>query len=263
MISVEHLSDDLDEVGVATGDLVMVHASLKAIGPVEGGAGGVIRALDLAVGPAGTLMMTLGAHDEFAWVNEHPEPERERLLEDAPVFEPRHSPADPDVGVLAEIFRQQPGTVVSDHPEGRFGARGARATDLMADQPWDDYYGPGSPLEKLVDGGGKVLRLGADADTVTLMHYAEFLADLPDKRRVARHRKVLGPHGPVVRIIETLDDSEGIVDYPGGDYFADICLDYIEADRASTGTVGNARTELFDAGDLIEFAVEWMEENLT
>ena len=240
----------------------MVHASLKAIGPVEGGAAGVVQALDRAVGPDGTTMMTLGDHDEFAWVNDHPEPERERLLEDAPVFDPLHSPADPGVGVLAEVFRQQSGTVVSDNPEGRFGARGARAEELMADHPWDDYYGPGSPLDKLVGLGGKVLRLGADPETVTLLHFAEFLADLPDKRRVIRHRKVLGPHGPMVRAIEALDDSGGIVDYPGEDYFADICLDYIEAGRAGTGVVGNARSELFEAVDLVDFAVDWMEENL-
>ena len=30
-------------------------------------------------------------------------------------------------------------------PEGRFGARGTRADELMADVPWDDYYGNGQP----------------------------------------------------------------------------------------------------------------------
>lgn len=41
---------------VQTGDLLMVHASLKAIGPVEGGAETVVAALRSAVGPTGTVM---------------------------------------------------------------------------------------------------------------------------------------------------------------------------------------------------------------
>ena len=60
----------------------------------------------------------------------------------------------------------------------------------MADVPWDDYYGAGSPLERFVAAGGRVLRLGADDDTVTLIHYAEYLAPIADKRRVRRHRLV-------------------------------------------------------------------------
>ena len=43
------------KLGVQTGDLLMVHASLKAIGPVEGGAETSLP-LRSAVGPTGTVM---------------------------------------------------------------------------------------------------------------------------------------------------------------------------------------------------------------
>jgi aminoglycoside N3'-acetyltransferase len=49
------LTKQLGELGVRPGDVVMVHASLRAIGPVVGGANTIIRALLDAVGPAGTL----------------------------------------------------------------------------------------------------------------------------------------------------------------------------------------------------------------
>lgn len=260
--TVEQLAEDLNRLGVQIGDLVMVHASLRAIGPVEGRAAGVIAALDRAVGESGTLLMTLGALDEWAWVNERPESDRPALLANAVPFDALTTPAERDVGVLAEIFRQTPGTLVSNHPEGRFGARGRLAESLVTDVPWDDYYGPGSPLERLVERRGKVLRLGADIDTVTLLHHAEYLADVPAKRRVRRHRRVSSPEGPVSRVIECLDDCDGIVDYAGPDYFGVLLSAYLDQGSARRGLVGGARSELIDAADLVQFAVPWMTEHL-
>jgi aminoglycoside N3'-acetyltransferase len=263
MRSPETLVHDLRRLGVAPGDLLMVHASLRAVGPVEGGANGVLDALQAAVGPKGTLFMTLGASDAWAWVNERPEDERPRLLRDAEPFDALSTPADPDNGVLAEVFRTRPGTQVSDHPEGRFGAYGPRGGELLADPPWDDYYGPGSPLERFVRSGGRVLRLGADPDTLTVIHYAEYLVPLPSKRRVLRHRRVVGPDGPSVRVVRSLDDSNGIADHAGEDYFAMILRDYLATQAAATGLVGGAASELISAPDVVDYAVGWMARNLT
>ena len=239
----------------------MVHASLRAIGPVEGRAAGVIDALETAVGPHGTLLMVLGARDDWGWVNERPEGERAGLLRNAIGFDALQTPADPDVGILAEEFRRRPGTSVSDHPEGRFAALGPMAGVLIENVPWDDYYGPGSPLDRFVRAGGKVLRLGADLDTLTVLHYAEYLAPIPSKRRVRRHRIVVGQERPELRVIECLDDSDGIVDYPGEDYFAVILREYLASGAPSTGSVGQATAELIDASDVVEFAVAWMTEH--
>jgi aminoglycoside N3'-acetyltransferase len=257
------LTVDLRRLGIAEGDVVMVHASLKAIGPVEGGADGVVQALDWAVGPSGTLLMVLGAENEWDWVNERPESERAALLAEAVPFDYRTTPAEADVGVLAEVFRQTPGTVASDHPEGRFAARGRLATQFTSDVPWNHYYGPGSPLERLVEADGRVLRLGAGADTVTLMHYAEYLADVPAGRRVRRHRRVESPRGPEIRVVECLDDSAGIVDWPGEDYFALMLRDYVGSRPVATGRVGGASSEILAARDLVAFAAAWMTSRFT
>ncbi len=259
-VAPEQLVAELRRLGVADGDLVMVHASLRAIGPVAGDAAGVVAALDAAVGEGGSVLMTIGARDDWGWVNEHPEGERAALLEGSEPFDAATTPADPDMGVLAEVFRTTPGTVVSDHPEGRFAARGHGAEALLADVPWDDYYGPGSPLARLVEAGGKVLRLGADIDTVTAIHYAEYLADVPAKRRVRRHRLVRGPTGPVMVVVQCLDDSDGIVAYPGPDYFGVILEEFLTGGSARRGIVGGAASELVDAGELVTFAARWMTE---
>jgi len=121
------------------------------------------------------------------------------------------------------------GARVSNHPEGRFAARGRRADAFVRDVPWHDYYGPGSPLERLFDAHGAVLRLGADTNTVTLLHHAEYLADVAHKRRVRRHRRVLGENGPEIRVVESLDDSDGIVAWSGDDYFGLILEEFLTA----------------------------------
>jgi aminoglycoside N3'-acetyltransferase len=151
--------------------------------------------------------------------------------------------------------------VVSDHPEGRFAAAGPLAGELLANVPWDDYYGPGSPLERLID-GGKVLRMGADLDTVTALHHAEYRCSVTPKRRVRRHRLAAIPGGSQTRVVECLDDEEGIVDYPGEDYFEDLLRDYLETGGATAGVVGDARSELIDAADVVAYGVRWMNDHL-
>jgi aminoglycoside N3'-acetyltransferase len=128
----------------------------------------------------------------------------------------------------------------------------------LSDAPWHDYYGPGSPLDRFCRIGGRVLRIGANPDTTTLLHFAEYLADLPDKRRVRRHYRCNTPHGPEIRKVECLDDEHGIVDWPGEDYFAVILRDYLATGRAKRGSVGQAASELIEARDLVVFGAEWM-----
>ena len=264
----EELRADLAALGVAVGDLVMVHASLRRIGLGRadfgpGGAEALLGALDGAVGPDGTLMMVLGSDYPMDWVNREPEERRAALLADAPAFDYRNAPAMPDGGALGEAFRLRPGTIVSDNPSGRFASRGALAKRLMADQPWNDYYGPGSPLDKLCAWGGKILRLGADPDTVTALHYAEYLAELPDKRRVRWHYVIAGADGAPRHVrIDCLDDSDGIAVREGEDYFASILKAYLGLGRHRAGMVGRANAELIDAADIVAFGTAGWRKNL-
>ena len=240
----------------------MIHASLRAIGPVVGGPAALLTAVEEAAAPGGTLLMILGASDVPEWLWE-PAPEEVRAPElAARAFHHTRTPALPEVGWLAEVFRTTPGTLVTDHPLGRFGARGARAAQLLRDAPWHDYYGPGSPLQRFVEAGGRVLRLGADLDTVTLLHYAEYLAPLADKRRLDRWVAVAESDGVTIRLVSALDDADGIVDWIGEDYFAVLTREYLATGRAAQGRVGNATSELLDGRDLLAFAVPWLARHL-
>jgi aminoglycoside N3'-acetyltransferase len=262
LLSAAELVADLHRLGVRRGDALMIHASLRRLGPTEGGAAGVLDALDAAVGPDGTLMMILGALVDHEWVNQHPEKDRVALLAKEAPYDPLAAPVLPEVGYLAEAFRSRPGTVVTDNPSGRFAARGRMAEALLRNAPWDDYYGPDSPLHRLCNADGRVLRLGANPDTTTVLHYAEYLADVPNKRRVRRHYRVSGPGGPETRGVECLDDENGIVAWSGDDYFAVILKEYLALGRGRRGRVGRADAELLDAQDIVDFGARWMGTNL-
>lgn len=240
-ITPPELAAQLRRLGLRQGDIVMIHASMRKVGKVEDGATGLIRALVDAVGSAGTLVMALGADEDEA-------------------FDPKTSPVDiADMGILAEVFRTYPGVCVSDHPAGRFGALGPLARVILEPTPLHDYHGPGSPLERFVTSGGRVLRLGGDPDTVTLTHYAEYLAEVPNKIRV-RRRYVRADTGEVW--IESLDDNDGIVEWPHGDYFSQIYLDYRASGAVSVCPVGGCEGELLDARQFVAFAVDWMNRSL-
>lgn len=258
----------LRALGVRQGDLLMVHGSLRALGlarsqGVERGAEQLLSALKTAVGDSGTLLMVLGSDYAMDTVNLRPVEERRALLEGTEPFVFADAPVLPEVGWLAEAFRRMPGTLVSDNPSGRFGACGARAAELLKDQPWNDYYGPGSPLDKLCAWGGRILRMGASPDTTTALHYAEYLARIPNKRTTRWDYLLATDEGPKHVWIECLNDFDGIFDWDGDDYFALILHAYLAQGKHNTGTVGNASSVLLDANDIVQFGARWMEQHFT
>ncbi len=235
MLSRAALINQLADLGVGGRTPLMVHASLRRVGPIEGGADTLLDALFESLGPDGTLLMALGADGEVP-------------------FDALMSPAEKDMGVLAEVFRRRTGTRVNDHAAARFGSAGLLSADLLEPTPLHDYHGPGSVMSRLAAFGGWVLRLGADPDTVTLTHWAEYIASVSEKRRV-RSRYVRADIGE--QWIECLDDTEGI--RGDGAYFSQILADFLVAGKARIGPVGCCTAELFSAPVFVDFAVAWME----
>lgn len=230
------LLEDLRALGIGRGDVVMVHASMRAVGaPVEA----LLEALEAAVTPSGALLALICAspHQPF---------------EDA-------SPAWSDLGVLAEAARVRRGWRRNQHPVARFAAWGQGADALLQAPPRDDYYGPGSPLDRLRQRGGLVLRLGTDTNTTTLFHLAEYLAQVPQARRVTHEVEVATAQGSHVERFTCLDDSHGVADWSGGeDYFPALLQAALDRGAARTGPVGRAHAELLDAREALEAAVGWL-----
>lgn len=67
MHSTKELFTQLTEIGVAKGMNLLVHSSLKRLGPIERGADGIIDTLLAAIAPGGTLMMPTVSANVNGW----------------------------------------------------------------------------------------------------------------------------------------------------------------------------------------------------
>lgn len=253
------IADDLRALGVGPGQVVMLHASVRALGWVVGGPDVVIRALLDVLTPTGTLMMYVGWEDAPYELAEWPERRQRAYLEECPPFDPATSPAVRKWSILTEYLRTWPGACRSQHPDGSFAAVGAQAEWITRDHPLQYGYGPGSPLAKLCQAGGQVLLLGAPFDTITLLHYAEHLAKVPNKRIVRYKMPVLRDDQRVWVELEEFDTSRGIVDWEGEDYFSVIAREFLSSGKGRSGKVGAAQSYLFEVVALVEFGVKRME----
>ena len=256
----EELLRQIQRLSVSTGDLIMVHASLRAVGEILGGPDELIAALLQAIGKEGTMMMYVGCQMPFDDLGRGIfSPDEEAfILQHCPAFDHNTARASRDHGALAEFFRTTPGVKFSINPGCRMAAIGTYAEELLKDHPLNYGLGKGTPLEKLCKNSGKLLLIGSDLDAVSLLHYAEAIAPIPDKKLV--HIKVpLLIDGKKEWIdIEEFNSSTGICDWPD-QYFAIILNAYIEASRPlACGKIGKASSYLISASDLVEFAVPMM-----
>jgi aminoglycoside 3-N-acetyltransferase len=264
VVTRSRLVADLRRLGVRAGGVTMVHTRMSAIGWVVGGSETVVRALLDVLGPEGTLMAYASWAEHVYHVTDWPAEHRDAYLAEPPVFDPATGEVDRDYGRIPERVRTWPGAERSAHPEAGVAAVGARAKWLTDAHPEEDSYGSGSPFARLVEAGGQVLMLGAPLETVTLLHHAEAIADVPDKRRVT-FRVPTAEGGRVVeRTYTDIDTSAGAVPYEelglDDDPFAVIARDALEAGIGVRGLVGRAESHLFPAPELTSFAVSWLEE---
>jgi aminoglycoside 3-N-acetyltransferase len=249
------------QLGLSSGDSVMVHASLRAVGRVLGGPDALIDALMETIGPAGTMMMYVGCEQPFDDVGRgcFTGEEEALILEHCPPFDPMTARASRAFGALAELFRTRPGVICSCNPGARMAALGAKADWLTRDHPLNYGMGAGSPLEKLCEADGKVLLLGSDPDEVTLLHYAENLAPIARKKTV-RVQLPLPVDGQRTWVeIEECNSSTGIRDWPER-FFADIVQAFVQTPNVRTARLGDAVTHSLDARALVDFAIPIMVE---
>lgn len=226
-MTIAEVARQLRDLGVRMGGVLLVHASFRAVRPVEGGPAGLIDALRAALGPGGTLVMP-------SWTGD----------DEAP-FDPSSTPAAEDLGVVADTFWRLPGVLRSDHPFA-LAAAGPHAAQIVADPLPLPPHIPESPVGRVHQLDGQVLLLGVGHDADTTLHLAELIAGAP--YRVPKHITVLRGGRPVR------------VEYGENDHccerfdLADAWLR--ERGLQSEGPVGHALARLVRARDVVAVACE-------
>ncbi len=254
-VTVSSIVSDVRELGLGTGDTILVHSSLSALGWVSGGAQAVVEALRTAVTPSGTVVMpafTGQYSDPAVWSNPPvPDDWEPTIRETRPAFRPAVTPIR-GVGAVPECFRGYPDTVRSRHPEFSFAAWGHAAEEITADHGFDDGLGEHSPLARLYDRYADVLFLGTDHSTNTSLHLAEYRADIPAERT-----------SNVVPVAE--DGERHRIEYENietnTEDFPELGTAFEREVGCATGTVGAAESKFMNQREMVDFAVDWLETN--
>ena len=252
----DEIIQKLKTVGLKSGDAVMVHTSLGKMGYVCGGAQAVIEALMEVVGDSGTIMMPTQS-----WKNLDPETgvhweadqkDWQLIRDNWPAYDKNLTPTN-TMGAVAEMFRQVPGSVRSDHPARSVCAWGRYAEYLTKDHDLSNIFGDGSPIGRLYELDGKVLLIGTGYDKNTSLHLADMRAEYPDKHTCVEHSAVSEAGKRVWKAYETL--------FVDGNDFDKIGEDFEKAYAVPRVQIGNALVRLMYQRELVDFAVKWMETN--
>src|SRR6266478_9865514 len=159
------LESILRDLGVSSGDTVMLHSSF-ALSGFRGSPKELSDVFLRGVGPNGNLLMVSLPYSSSTY----------EYLQKKQTFDVRKTPSH--MGIVSESFRRREGVVRSYHPTHPVLATGPKADWIIADHDKCLYpCGPGSPFEKFSQLGGKVLFFNVPFTTLTMFHYLEHLVE--------------------------------------------------------------------------------------
>lgn len=164
-ISKENLIENLRTMGLKESDSLMVHSSMKSIGPVEGGADTVVDAF-MEYLSKGLLMMPT-----HTWA---------QMSAEYNIFDPENEPAC--VGIIPNIFFKRPGVVRSLHPTHSIAAYGAGAADYVkGEENCATPCTPGGCWDRLESINTKILLIGVNHVKNTYIHAVEEVLGVPER----------------------------------------------------------------------------------
>lgn len=231
------LADGLRRIGLSEGDSVVVHSSLRALGPVNGGAETVVDALLDVIGDEGLLLAPTYTY-----------------------FATRFDPAtEPSLtGRLTETIRTREDAHRSWHPTHSAAAIGAGAAEIVEGHHLRAACGFGSPLDRVMSRNGWVLLIGVGHNANSTIHVGEVHAavpylDVPFFANSPTELTVVTPHGDlVVPII-----------YPSGcsKAFGAVERPLRQRGAIRDGILGDALMQLMRGRAVVETVVEMLTAN--
>lgn len=248
------VKSQLTTLGLAQGQAVFVHASMKAIGPMVGGARVIVEALLDQVGSEGLVAMPGFSTDAY-WPEDIDATalsatEAGRVELAVPGFDVAKSPTS-GMGVIAETFRTWPGTVRSTHPSTSVCLNGLDAEKLVARHSLDWAMGPETPFGALYHRpNSKILLMGVGWNRCTALHTAETFAET--RRTKTRRFKTGRLDSPWAETQDVADDL--------GRLFPAVGAALEATGRVTNGKLGHADCKFADFKDLVDFASEWINQ---
>ncbi len=165
VINKKQLTRQLTDMKLNRQDTILIHSSMKAIGPVEDGPEGVIDVL-MDYFQKGLLILPTHTWSQINAKN--------------PIFDPLHEPSC--VGLLTNIFRERHEVYRSWHPTHSVGAFGKEAKAYVAGEEHVDTPCPRHGCwGKLIDLKAKIMFLGCGLKNNTFLHGVEEWHNIPGR----------------------------------------------------------------------------------
>lgn len=176
------------ELGIDSGDAVMLHSSFSAAHGFKGDIDALIRTWLDAVGGGGHLLMVSLPYRSSSY----------QYLSKGKKFDVRTTPSM--MGMVSELFRRRPGVLRSLNPAHPILALGPNAEKFIeGHERCVHSCGPGSPFDRLYQADGVVAFFNADFGTFTFFHYLEHLV----------HERLTVPLYTAEPIVTSVVDAQG------------------------------------------------------
>lgn len=226
MVTKNDIKKGLTKIGLAMGDVVVVHSSLSSFGEVDGGADTVVDALLETVGEQGTLVAPTYTYG-------------------LDIYNPKTSSSL--CGAITEAVRKRPSALRSLHPSHSIAAIGALADMITEGHEKVHAFARGSALFNVLQARGKILLLGVSHRSNSMIHVAEEIANLPYLER-SRQVEFKNAQGKTIqKWIRRPGCSQGF------DAIEEI-LD--EHDAVRETTIGECRVMIMTARSVVDAALE-------
>lgn len=256
VVTKNDLKDAFDKLGVKRADICMVYTAISKFQYLPGGPETIVKALEETMSD-GTLMMPSQVStncDPATW--EYPPVHKDLIQvvrDNIPPYDPQTS-ATEGLGVTPEYFRNLPDVVRSTHPYLPIAIWGKNATDIAVRQPLNMPYGINSPLDYLYKSNGKIIFLGTDYETCTMLHYAE--STIHRKTETCSAATSIDQDGKTIWTDYQNVDLDSYDDFNElGETFEKKCPDEFKSQKLGKGII-----KVINSRPLVDFARQWFDE---
>ena len=237
MVTKEDIFRFLERCGIRHDDVVTIHCSLRAIGPIENGADGLIDAFCQWLSDGLFIVPT------HTWRSVGPA---------QPFYDVKAT--QPGIGVLAKVAAFRPDGKRSLHPTHSVAVFGKRAAEYIKGEELSDSPAPATGcVSRLYEENGKILLVGVGQERNSYLHAVDMRLNIPNRLQEKTYTITIRDEDGCLHQSPPFHNlyTEG-VSTCCSDYYPNYqeALDYFGA--VTYTTLGNARVSCCEARKITE-----------